>query len=201
MNFPEAKSYILNRLEKELPENLYYHGLHHTLDVCNAVEELADYEKITGNDLIMLRTAAFFHDSGFIEQYLDNEPIAVEIAKKSLPAFGYTRHDIETIGKIILSTRIPQRPQNRIEQIMCDADLDYLGRDDFFEISNSLMKEWMAYGLVVSVEEFNSKQIKFFMNHSYFTSVAKDRRERKKQLHLEELKKICNNGLPGKEGF
>jgi uncharacterized protein len=188
MNFEEAKDYILSRLKKELPKNLFYHGFHHTLDVCKAVDELAFSERINGEDLILLRTAAVFHDSGFLQQYLNNEPIAVSIAEQKLPAFNYSSEQIRKIGHVILSTCIPQRPTNHIEQIMCDADLDYLGRDDFFEISETLKQEWLAYGLISSDEEYNEKQLKFFQQHHYFTQTAKQKRELKKQKHLLELR-------------
>jgi uncharacterized protein len=189
MNFLEAKDFILERLKKDLPENLYYHGLHHTLDVCKAVEELAASERVNGESLILLRTAAVFHDSGFLERYLNNEPLAVSIINKYLPEFNYSKEQITTIGDIILSTRIPQKPNNHIEEIMCDADLDYLGRDDFFPISETLKKEWLAYGLIQKEEEYNEKQVRFFMQHQYFTRTAKEKREPKKQEHLKQLKK------------
>ena len=35
------------------------------------------------------------------------------------------------------ATKIPQTPLTKLEEIICDADLDYLGREDFFEISRS----------------------------------------------------------------
>ena len=188
MKFEAAKDYILNRLEKELPKNLYYHGLHHTIDVCAAVDELADSEKIKGEDLVLLRTAAVYHDSGFLKQYLNNEPIAVSIAEQKLPGYGYNPEQIRAIGNIILATSIPQRPHNHIEKIMCDADLDYLGRDDFFDISETLKQEWFAYGLIRSDEEFNEKQLKFFLQHNYFTKTAKEKRESRKQQHMLELR-------------
>ncbi len=189
MNFIEAKNFILDRLGKELPKNLYYHGLHHTLDVCDAADLLARAEHVNGESLILLRTAALFHDCGFIKQYVNNEPIAVTFAIEHLPSFGYTPDQIKSISDIILSTRIPQRPQSHIEEIMCDADLDYLGRDDFFAISETLRDEWLAYGIVTSEEEFNRKQIQFFSQHQYFTRTSRELREAKKQEHLAELKK------------
>lgn len=188
MKFEAAKEYILNRLKKELPKDLYYHGIHHTMDVCGAVDQLAMAEQINGEELLLLKTAAVFHDSGFLRQYLNNEPIAVLIAAEKLPSFGYSPEQIKKVGDIILSTCVPQQPSNHIQQIMCDADLDYLGRDDFFEISETLKQEWFAYGLIQSDEEYNEKQLRFFQDHHYFTSTARRIREPKKQQHLLELR-------------
>ena len=192
MDYPGVRQYVLDSLRKNLRENLFYHGLHHTIDVCNAVEELSAEEKIAGDDLEMLRTAAIMHDLGFVEQYLDNEPIAVRLAKKILPSFGYSPSQIEVIARVILCTQIPQKPSTHLEKIMCDADLDYLGRDDFFEISETLKKEWLEYNLIQSDEEYNIKQVRFFERHRYFTDTAKRKREAKKQQHLTKLKEALN---------
>lgn len=189
MKFYEAKDFILNQLGKELPKNLFYHGLHHTIDVCDAADALADAENIKDESLVLLRTAALFHDCGFMKQYLNNEPIAVTFAEENLPSFGYNREQINTIGRIILATRVPQVPNGHIEEIMCDADLDYLGRDDFFAISETLKREWLAYGIVQTEEEFNRKQVQFFSQHHYFTQTSRDLRNAKKQEHLKELKR------------
>lgn len=195
MKFEEVRSYVLNLLHKDLPSNLYYHGVHHTLDVCNAVEELSQQEKVDGPELDLLRTAAVLHDVGFIQQYLDNEHLAVKFAREFLPTYGYSDQQIEIIGDIILCTQIPQNPRNRIEEIMCDADLDYLGRDDFFLISENLKKEWFVYEIVGSEEEYNRKQITFFEQHRYFTRSAQLRRESQKQMHLSKLKSSWNGYL------
>lgn len=195
MNLQEVRSYVFNLLRRELPSNLFYHGVHHTLDVCNAVEELSAQEHVDGTDLQLLRTAAVLHDVGFIQQYLNNEHLAVKFSKEILPTYGYTEQQIQTIGDIIMCTQIPQCPRNHIEEIMCDADLDYLGRDDFFIISENLKKEWFVYQIVGSEEEYNRKQIKFFEQHRYFTRSAQIKRESQKQMHLLKLKSSWNGYL------
>jgi predicted metal-dependent HD superfamily phosphohydrolase len=190
MYYQKAVDYAFKRLREELPEKLYYHGVHHTLDVCQAVQELAFCEKVTGDDLILLSTAAVYHDIGFVEQYLDNEPMAARIASQILPEFNYSPSQIDVIHNIILATRIPQKPLTLLEEIMCDADLDYLGRDDFFEIAKTLQQEWMEYGLISSVEEWNCKQVLFFQQHQYFTKSAKEKRDMQKNRHLQEIQKM-----------
>jgi predicted metal-dependent HD superfamily phosphohydrolase len=190
MYYLKAREYVLKRLQEELPEKLYYHGIHHTLDVCQAVEELAICENVKGNDLVLLCTAAMYHDIGFVVQYQNNEAIASQIASETLPGFHYLPHETQTICNMILATRVPHHPQTHLEQIMCDADLDYLGRDDFFEISQTLKKEWMAFGLISSEQEWNNKQVIFFQQHRYFTKTAKEKREKKKYKHLLEIQKL-----------
>ena len=162
MNFREVQTFVLGLLDKELPLNLFYHGVHHTVDVCNAVEALCKEEGVSGVELQLLKTAALMHDIGFIERYVDNEPIAVRYTRKILPVYGYSSEQIDMVADIIMCTQIPHHPKNHVEQIMCDADLDYLGRPDFFAVSENLKKEWFAYRIVNSEEEYSRKQIIFF---------------------------------------
>ncbi len=187
MQYHKARAYALGRLQQELPVKLYYHGLHHTLDVCQAVNEIACQEKVAGEELLLVLTAALYHDIGFVEQYLNNEPIAARIARESLPLFNYSPEQIEIVCNIILATSIPQRPTSHLEKILCDADLDYLGRQDFFDISETLRQEWQEFGLVSSLEEWNGKQLRFFQQHQYFTQSAKEKREPLKLKHLAEI--------------
>jgi predicted metal-dependent HD superfamily phosphohydrolase len=193
MRISGARTYALQRLREELPANLYYHGLHHTEDVCRVVDELAQAEGVEGENLVLLKTAAVFHDLGFIERYLDNEEIACRIAAEILPGFDYNEDQISRVGEIIMATRLPQDPHSHLGEIMCDADLDYLGRDDFFTIAVTLQEEWKHQGLVKSEDEWNRKQIKFLESHSYFTRTARVRREALKKLHLEIIRKRLAN--------
>ena len=85
-------------------------------------------------DFFILKTAVLFHDMGYINQYENNETIGVEYARKFLPEYGYFKIQIEKISKLILVTKVPQTPKNKLEKIICDADLDYLGREDFINI-------------------------------------------------------------------
>lgn len=189
MHYQKARAYVLRRLQEELPEKLYYHGIHHTLDVCHEAEELAAAENVKGDNLVLLRTAALYHDIGFVEQYENHESVACRIAEESLPHFDYAPEQITVINHIIAATRIPQSPVTHLEEIMCDADLDYLGRHDFFQIAETLQKEWMAYGLISSEEEWNCKQVEFFEKHHYFTTTAREKRALQKSKHLLILRK------------
>jgi uncharacterized protein len=190
MHFQKAREYVLNRLQQELPHNLYYHGIHHTLDVCGAIEQLARYENVSDEDLVLLRTAGLYHDIGFVERYRNNEPLASRIARETLPQFGYSPEQIDIICLIILATQIPQRPVTHLEMIMCDADLDYLGREDFYKVSETLYREWLEFGIISSLEEWNCKQLHFFQQHQYFTKTAKAQREALKLKHFSELQRL-----------
>ena len=197
INYRKAERYIVRKLEKELPPNLHYHGVHHTLDVTRATEMYAHYENISGEDLYLLKTAALYHDAGFIHQYSQNEPIAVELSRKALPKFGYTKEQIDVVAGLILATRVPHSPQSHLDQIMCDADLDYLGRDDFHEISDRLKLELKDHGVVSSDRQWDEIQVKFFSMHRYFTKTALRIRQEKKMEHLALIKaRLAKDNYP-----
>jgi ligand-binding sensor domain-containing protein/class 3 adenylate cyclase/predicted metal-dependent HD superfamily phosphohydrolase len=194
-NYKKAEQQILKKLEDGLPAYFYYHNLQHTIDVRNSAEEIAKQEKIPEEEIMLLKTAAMFHDSGFLVQYDNNEEKGCEIARELLPQHGFSSLQIETICRLILSTKVPQKPQDILEMIMCDADLDYLGTDNFEKIANNLKKELMWVGKIKTDQEWDLIQIKFLKSHSYFTDFSKQKREEKKLESLRKLiKKIEKSG-------
>ena len=189
MDFATVKTVILDRLQKDLPEDLYYHTVAHTVDVLNAVDRLANAEKINEKDTILLKTSALFHDVGFLEQYEHNEVLGCKLAAEMLPARGYSDSDIQIISDMIMATEIPQTPKTKLEEIICDADLDYLGRDDFFSISERLRDELRSHSKEFSEEEWLTFEINFLKKHRYFTKTAQNLRNDKKLEHLKELER------------
>lgn len=191
MNFHLAKKYILTRLKDELPSYLTYHGYHHTWDVYEMTIEIAMSEGITDEeDLTLLKTAAIFHDSGFIVAYNGHEDLSCEIVREKLPEFDYNEEQIEKICSMIQATKIPQNPQTQLEEILADADLDYLGREDFYPISSSLFEEFKSINLLKTEEEWNKIQVKFLEQHHYFTKTCIQRRKDAKEKRLVELRKL-----------
>ncbi|MCB2219198.1 MAG: HD domain-containing protein [Bacteroidetes bacterium] len=190
MDYESLREQVLNWLEKELDKNLAYHSVGHTKDVIRAVERLAKMENVNGKAMTLLKTAALFHDVGFTKVYDGHEEASIEIATEMLPKYGYSENDLEQIKGMIRSTRIPQSPQNHLEEIMADADLDYIGRDDLFMIGQKLQYEWNYVGKISSLREWHEKQLSFLKNHSFFTPSAQKLRERKKQKNIKELENL-----------
>jgi len=188
MEFEKAKKFILAKLKKELAKNLTYHGLGHIKDVYTSAEHLAGLEGIEGDDLPLLLTAVLFHDSGFLVNQKEHERLSCEIAREYLPDFDYSPNQVELICGMIMATQIPQRPHSLLEQIICDADLDYLGRDDFFKIGDKLYDELCIYGIIDGEEEWNKLQVRFLEKHHYFTPSAIKLRKVKKAENLALVK-------------
>lgn len=201
-DFEAAKEYVLERLEKELPRNLFYHGIYHTKDdVLPSAERLAEMEGLSKEDLLLLRTAALYHDIGYIEQYKCNEDIAVRIASEILPDFGYSSEQIGRIGQIIMATKMEvingnstqsPDPDDLLQKLMCDADLDSLGREDYLVLSGLLLRELVEYGVKIEPEDWVRRQVKLLENHSYFTESAKSLRNEGKQGNIRVLREILD---------
>ena len=190
MDYEGVKKYIIERMSKGLPANLYYHGIHHTLDVLEAAERYAMLENISEQDKLYLFTAALFHDAGYLIRYRMNEDASAAICRQVLPHYGFSSDDIAYINALILSTSIPQKPFDRLSRILCDADLDYLGRRDFFIRGCNLRREFKEYGREFNVAEWYEHQIGFLSAHFYHTRTAFLLREGKKQEHLRFIKML-----------
>jgi uncharacterized protein len=191
INVPAIQDYVFSMLKEGLSPLLTYHNADHTLDVMNQCEVIAKAEGITDKDVLLeLHIAAIYHDAGFLFVYVGHEEKSCEMAREQLPGFGVNKIMIENICEIIMATKIPQSPKNHVQQIICDADLDYLGRDDFFAISDSLCKEVLAYKIAGSKKEWEERQVSFLQSHKYFTQSSQKRRGPGIIKHLQKLSVI-----------
>lgn len=177
-------------LNSQLPEELYYHDINHTLDVLKNCNKYIKRDKIGSHDAKLLRIAALLHDIGFIESNEDHEITGGRIAEKLMKAHGFPKKDIDIVVGLILATRIPQTPKNQLEKVICDCDLDYLGRSDFYTISDQLFRELKLISVINSKREWNKFQIKFLEAHNYHTKFALKNRQPHKETRIAELKEL-----------
>lgn len=193
MKLQEAEAFILNELRGKLSETLYYHSVDHILDVVEAVLRIAKAEGIEDEETLnLLRTAALFHDVGFLKTYAGHEEKGCEMVRMILPEFEYTEEQIAEICGMIRATKIPQTPTNKLEEILCDADLDYLGRDDFKAIAHYLFRELRERDMVKNEKIWNQIQVQFMENHQYWTPTSCRTREPKKREHLDHLQSVVD---------
>ena len=190
IQFTDIQEIILDKLEKELPENLYYHNVKHTVDVVTEVELIGWAEGCTDEEILILKTAGLFHDAGHTIAYDNHEYYGGQLAREMLPKYNYIPEQIELICSIIMATELPPKPTNLLEDIICDSDLDYLGRSDFIPVSNTLFEELKAQNKMGSLNEWNKIQVKFISGHQYFTKTARSLREVNKQLQIERIQSL-----------
>lgn len=190
VQFMDIQEYVLDMLEEKLPKTLYYHNVKHTIDVTTEVELIGYAEGLSEQDIMLLKVAGLFHDSGHIKTYNGHEEVSCEYADEILPQFNYPQEKIDTIKRIIMATKLPHQPADILEAVIQDSDLDYLGRSDFIPVSNMLYKEMTERGAKMTINEWNKIQIKFISSHQYYTNTAQSLREVNKQSQIERLKEL-----------
>jgi adenylate cyclase len=193
IRFSDMEEAVLNRLENELPANLTYHNTKHTIDVVTQTELIGQGEDISEEEMLLVKSAALFHDAGFLISYENHEDNSIELAREVLSLYGYPNEQIEEIAELINVTRKEAFPRNHLEAIIKDADFDYLGRSDFIPVSEQLYKEIQLFNGKMSLNEWNKKQINFISSHKYYTKTAKNLREVNKEIQFNMLKEIINN--------
>jgi predicted metal-dependent HD superfamily phosphohydrolase len=139
----------------------------------------------------LIETAAIYHDAGMIRTYLDHETASAQLAREILPDFEYSQSEIEQVASLIMVTTMPQYARTKQEKVLCDADLDVLGREDFFISSFQLQLEWKIYGVKDStLSEWIRFEIDFLENHKYYTSSAFNLRNEQKGKNLKAFKDL-----------
>jgi uncharacterized protein len=187
-DYAGAVTFALTRLHAELSPELTYHSAWHTEhDVLPAALRLALLSGIPEEEQRLLQVAAAFHDIGFTQTRTEHERVGAGIAAQILPQYGLDADQIARIVAMIMATKLPQSPRTLIEEIIADADLDVLGREDFLLRNRALRDELAAQGSVVSDEQWVVSQISFLEQHRYFTPAARTLRSARKQAHLEHF--------------
>ena len=186
-----AMAYARQRLQRELAPELTYHNLAHTFEhVLPTALELADHHQVAPPEQELLAVAVAFHDIGWTVQGHGHERIGAQLARQVLPNFGFTAEQIDRVAGLILATQMPHRPNNLLDQILIDADMDLLGRDDFWQRNSDLRAEMAALGEPMSDRQWYQEQLAFLEAHRYFTAVSMARREPGKQQHIAEVRRL-----------
>ncbi len=190
-DFTRARDYAFDRLASELSPHLTYHSLHHTRDdVLPACLRLAESSSVGDEDTFCLATAAAYHDIGFLYSYAEHEAHSIAVARAVLPGCGYSPTQIDAIATLIAATKMPQRPTTPLAELLCDADLDVLGRDDFWDLNRKLLAEARRYGRdgVISESQWLDEQVSFLQSHVYFSAAARRLRDDGKARNVAHMR-------------
>jgi uncharacterized protein len=188
VRYQKVYRYIIDRMNNEIDPVFQYHNVPHVLDVLDSAVRIAKSEGISDEQMELLKVAVLFHDSGFIKSPVNHEATGCLFASEFLPTAGYSEKEIDIVCRLIMATRVPHQPETLLEQIICDADLDYLGRDDFFTTGNKIFHELIAMGSIADEREWNELQVKFLSAHRYFTKTSIASRLEKKKTHIDQVK-------------
>jgi uncharacterized protein len=186
-NRPVMEAFVMDLLKSKLPVQYYYHNYEHTLYVMEKAVEIARQENCTEAEIELIRAAALWHDTGFINRYSGHEEESCILVQQYLPGYEYSINDIDEICGIIMATKIPQSPKNKLEEIVADADLEYLGTGWAGTKANDLFMELQYLDPSLTRAEWDQTQISFLQKHHYFTRFCKENREPLKQAYLNKL--------------
>lgn len=186
--FSEIHDHMISRLQKGLPSYLKYHDVAHTEDVIKKSVLLGELENLSPPDIDLIKIAALYHDSGFLIAREDHEEKSCGIADKDLTEMNFHKGDIKTICEMIQATKIPQQAHNRYQNILADADLFYLGTDEYTYYAEKLYEELKHFSPEITAEEWFNIQVAFMEQHSYFTAYGKTVLRPVKQKNLRLLK-------------
>lgn len=190
-DYNKALAYAYTRLSEDLSPDLTYHNLWHTQQgVVPASINLGQLSGVIEKELRLLEVAGAYHDIGFTEHYAAHELASARIAAQVLPKFGFDSPDIERIMGMIIATRLPQSPRTQLEEILVDADLDVLGRNDFMARNHALRQELANFGPEIELRSWYEGQLAFLASHQYFTPAAQMLRGNKKKENYHMLEEL-----------
>ncbi len=198
----EAEDYIRNLLKEESREGLSYHDIVHTEYVVGQTSLIGEKSGLSQEELRIAVLAAWFHDTGFVVRSDDHEKESESIARLFLGQKGVSEDQIEKVVTCIRATKMPQNPgDDKLAQVVCDADMAYLSEDFYIKRTQLLRKEWNHESEEkLSRKAYYAETIDMFQNHSYFTAYGKENLAPGKAKNLQLLHSLLNKKKKKKKG-
>ena len=179
---------LREKIHKDFSEKLdkkyIYHDLDHTKRVIKSAIKIGASYDLSDDQWKVLLTACLLHDFGFIKSHINHEETGADIAESILTEYGYNQEQIKSVKSLILVTKAIAIPNNNLESIIRDSDLEYLGSNNFEIISEKLKEEWVACNVVSSEEEFYKLQLDFLINHQFHTEYMRKKGKELKNKNI-----------------
>ncbi len=185
----ETEKYVTRLLTENLPDGLFYHDISHTRRVAEQADMIGRHENLSTDELDIVVIAAWFHDVGYIQKYEGHEEVSISIATEFLRDQGLDADLIKTITECISATRIPHDPKNKLEAVLCDADMMHMGLESYPDIIKNLRKEWNYLGFKThSKNKFRKESIRVMQEHQFYTDYCRNELSGIKEKNLTALK-------------
>ena len=175
--------------EKDI-SGLTYHNLKHTESVVSNAARIADHYKLDDREFFIVGAAAWFHDTGYYAgDAPGHEQKGADVAAAFLKEDGIGNEEIEEIRGCILATVVPQKPNNLLQQIVCDADLFHFGTEEFVERNKLMRKEAeKRCGKKIDKAVWRKSTIRLLEEHHFQTDYCRNLLGEQKQKNLAKLK-------------
>ena len=185
----EVKQHVLEYFHTHHDPNLVYHNLAHTEEVVSATIQIANHYQLTDKDFFITLTGAWFHDTGYFEDLQNHEQKSADLAVSFLKQKEVPAEVRDAVLQVIMATKMPQRPTNLLESILCDGDLFHLGNEDFREKRKLMHKEVeLLHQHKFGKNVWRKKDIEFLESHQYHTDYCMLLLNDQKQKNIEKLR-------------
>lgn len=186
----EAEQYVKTFFEENISPDYVFHNFAHVQAVVDSVLEIGQGYELPQHDLTLLQLAAWFHDLGYDKGPANHEERSVQYAEKFLQQHHFTAEDIAVVRNCIYATKVPQHPDNLLEEIVCDADMSHLGKDSYWDRCGRIRQELLVtQQMIMSEQEWVDFEINFMQQHRYHTPIATELYDERKQKHIRQLYK------------
>ena len=190
----ESRAFVETLLEERLAPWAAYHDYQHTDETYRASREIGQACHLGPDELEIVLLAALFHDTGYIETVRGHEERSVQIATDFLRKKNYPEEKLRAVAGCIMATTVPQRPKNILEQVVCDADMLYIGREEFFH-KNGLLKSEQEGREGTSVDdiEWLRRSLAFLESQQYHTGYCRGKLSAGLRENIDILRKQVNS--------
>ncbi|GAA4393223.1 Pycsar system effector family protein [Hymenobacter koreensis] len=186
----QAKAHIEQLFDQQLPKQLVYHSYKHTNGVAKEAAALAEASGLTPADQEVLLLAAWFHDAGFIERTEGHEFRSAELAEQWLLERNYPPERIALVKQLIEATHRDGKRDTPLAELLVDADMSNLGKEEFMANAELLRAEWEATGgRVFSNVDWAEYQLDFLLTHKFRSDAAKERYKDQLKENIKDQRK------------
>ncbi|WP_026713925.1 Pycsar system effector family protein [Flavobacterium daejeonense] len=195
MNFTDqVQDFVYNLLKDKLSSSFLYHNFNHTTDVVSAVKTLAQSESMDDKTIEMLVVAAWFHDTGYVNEPDNHEEASVQIAAEFLKANGKSEDYIAQVSAFIRATVYHNIPQSIEEKVIKDADFFHFTTENYCDRCELLRSEWKNVKCKqVSDLEWAQENLNMLTQcHQYYTDYAKENWQPLKEKNIRLIQGKIN---------
>ncbi|BAX78550.1 Pycsar system effector family protein [Labilibaculum antarcticum] len=185
----EAETFVTNLIESTHQPIFTYHNLKHTQNVVKQAKKIGLETGLSPNEMENLIIAAWFHDTGYYENFAKHEEISATYARKFLEEHNYPEEKINQITNAIAHTKMPHLLcDEKICNVLCDADLHHLSSKNYMKTSEKLREE--RSGILqheVPPKLYWEETLRFLKEHHYQTTYGKKTLAKKKEENYQKV--------------
>jgi hypothetical protein len=186
----DIEEMIIKMFDDEAAPNLYFHNSSMVKNISNQVELLSRAMKLPDEEYINLKLASVFLFTGFISDYEKPMEASLRLVEEILPVYGFNQENIESTNKIIRNS-YDDRLESLSDKILHDARYDYLGRVDYFKLTDKLFRERSEYGKQSDSKTWIEIQRTQLLDHEFITNAARLLRSVPAEEQISQL--LTNN--------